>query len=456
MENPGDGGHRKRKQQLPSYRREPQPSEATQQEGDHRWNPPPRGVATSDDRVSPQQQQQGNTATAAPVPSAGNTSLPNHNPLVVSLFGAAAPAAGSGSARLPTPQQPAPHGITGLEAMRQLLGNPTSLQQQPVADSSQMNLLNLSQSALLYQEQQQIQQRLIADAARQSVNDHSMAASNPTLSLAASNRNATVPPQSLNPFNAEFNANATIPPPRIPPIPATAVALPLSIPPPNRQQQLFMNSFAALDSLRQACPTTAGAANSRLPASGLAQPFPIDIATNPKLSATARQILSQPNLLQAPSYQGTPRTANLYMEISDNSTLSDHQILLRQQIEFFEATSQDVRFFCPSRRGEISIGQVGIRCKHCAAVLQPHERKKGCVYFPASLRALYQAAQNMGTTHFLGNCDYVSPQVQQRLQAYVDAPARAGYGGKNYWAQSARNRGIYETELGLRFRCHVI
>lgn len=142
----------------------------------------------------------------------------------------------------------------------------------------------------------------------------------------------------------------------------------------------------------------------------------------------------------------------LYMSCDDN-VLSDYQILLRQQIAFFVARQEDIDNFTPNRRKEVSVGQVGIRFRHCAN-LHPQERPKGAVYFPSTIRAIYQAAQNMATDHFANTCEKINPQVKKQLFDLQGRKvvSRPGYGGKKYWADGAVARGIYEMERGLQFR----
>jgi hypothetical protein len=98
---------------------------------------------------------------------------------------------------------------------------------------------------------------------------------------------------------------------------------------------------------------------------------------------------------------------------------------------------------------------VGIRCKHCA-VLPRTERLRGTVYFPSTLPALYQAAQNMATIHFTHRCQQISPRLKEQLINLHDKKTVSGHGGKKYWAEGAVARGICETERGLWFRvgCH--
>jgi hypothetical protein len=67
----------------------------------------------------------------------------------------------------------------------------------------------------------------------------------------------------------------------------------------------------------------------------------------------------------------------------------------RRQIEFFTADSQDVQ--ARHRKGgvrqEIHVGQVGIRCVHCAD-RSKREPPSGSVSYPASISLVYQAVRN--------------------------------------------------------------
>jgi hypothetical protein len=144
------------------------------------------------------------------------------------------------------------------------------------------------------------------------------------------------------------------------------------------------------------------------------------------------------------------RVEDLYLE-SDEDILSDHQIIVRKQIEFFVARQEDIDHFTPGRRKELSVGQVGIHCRHCA-VLPHNERPRGAVYFPSTLRALYQAAQNMTAVHFTNTCQQINPELKEQLIELQETKAASGHGGKKYWAEGAVARGVYETEMGLRFR----
>jgi hypothetical protein len=136
---------------------------------------------------------------------------------------------------------------------------------------------------------------------------------------------------------------------------------------------------------------------------------------------------------------------------NDDDVLSGYQVFLRKQIEFFEANMKEVDTPTPGRKKPVVFRQVGIRCKHCAD-LAVQRRKAATVYFPSKLRGLYQAAQNIATTH-LGSCPSMSESLRSAFVAFQKEGRRAmaGQGGKQYWADAARALDIVEAHDGLRF-----
>jgi len=148
---------------------------------------------------------------------------------------------------------------------------------------------------------------------------------------------------------------------------------------------------------------------------------------------------------------GQRSPVDVYMAC-DDEILSDQQILLRKQIQYFEASLPEVEAVAHGRKNKIKIGQVGLRCKHCASLL-PTRRPKGAVYYPGSLRALYQAAQNMAVGHFMVSCEVISEGLKMQLKAFQERKSSPGHAGKKYWAECAKAVGIVETENdGLSFR----
>jgi len=135
----------------------------------------------------------------------------------------------------------------------------------------------------------------------------------------------------------------------------------------------------------------------------------------------------------------------------DGFKLSSHQVFLRHQIEVFQATEDDVSTHTRGRNKPISFGQVGIRCRHCAH-LPVSRRQKGSTYFPASLLGLYQAAQNMCTTHMqCGLCTEMPIAIKQQFSQLLNNKSSSSGAGRPYWAKTAAKLGLVDTEEGIRF-----
>lgn len=86
---------------------------------------------------------------------------------------------------------------------------------------------------------------------------------------------------------------------------------------------------------------------------------------------------------QSNSNAPTTSTTQLLFDPLDEGTLSSGIVLLRKQLEIFEATVEDVM----ARRkfgGIISVQQVGIRCTHCAH-LPREECATNASCFPTSI-----------------------------------------------------------------------
>ena len=78
----------------------------------------------------------------------------------------------------------------------------------------------------------------------------------------------------------------------------------------------------------------------------------------------------------------------------DDVKLSSSLAFLRRQLEYFQATAEDVDIRKKKGgRRTVHVGQVGIRCIHCAH--RPvDERSTGAVAFPTSTGQVYQAVRN--------------------------------------------------------------
>jgi hypothetical protein len=141
----------------------------------------------------------------------------------------------------------------------------------------------------------------------------------------------------------------------------------------------------------------------------------------------------------------------IFAQSTDTLVLTGHQALLRQQIELFRATQGDLLSPARGRNKRIEVGQVGIRCRHCAHVLAAR-RTKGSVYFPATLLGLYQAAQNMSSNHIqCGLCPEMPQSLKDKFTELFPTKVQSSGVGRAYWAESAKKLGMIDTDQGIRF-----
>jgi hypothetical protein len=135
----------------------------------------------------------------------------------------------------------------------------------------------------------------------------------------------------------------------------------------------------------------------------------------------------------------------------DYFTLSDFQVFLRKNIEVFQATAEEASIHVRGRNTAIYLHQAGIRCIHCKHLPLAH-RPKGSMYFPSNTARIYQAAQNMASSHMTtGLCAEMPAAVQAQFQTLMTRRSVSGKAGRDYWAQSAeRHLGLVNTPLGMQ------
>ena len=157
--------------------------------------------------------------------------------------------------------------------------------------------------------------------------------------------------------------------------------------------------------------------------------------------------------------QGKPRkfTIPLFMDY-DREVLTDFQCLLRQQIELFEAGPEDIQENVKGRIKPVRVGQLGIRCRHCA-VRPLDARARGAMYFAYNIEGVYQLAQNMGKKHLCDSCTEIPIGLKQRLREMYRSKENNNRraGGKAYWVESLSVLGVHkDPETGmLRVKRHV-
>lgn len=140
---------------------------------------------------------------------------------------------------------------------------------------------------------------------------------------------------------------------------------------------------------------------------------------------------------------------SLSLPESDAEWLSEINCFVRRYcVEAFSATEEDV--MSTSKRGRISLHQVGIRCCHCKH--RPlKERAVAAVSYPTSVAGIYESVKRFHRVH-VEHCDCIPEDVRTKMAELhnlnVWIPTT-----RQYWTDSARALGMVDTEEGIRFSC---
>ena len=134
---------------------------------------------------------------------------------------------------------------------------------------------------------------------------------------------------------------------------------------------------------------------------------------------------------------------------TDEKFLSPYQLLLRQQLELFSSDLRDCLTSQQGRRRRVQVHQVGLRCRHCAH-LTLHDRGRASCYYPQKLIGIYQAAQNIATTHLAESCACIPAAVRDELRRLHERKDTAA-GGKAYWADACVQLGLEDGTDGIYF-----
>ncbi len=100
-----------------------------------------------------------------------------------------------------------------------------------------------------------------------------------------------------------------------------------------------------------------------------------------------------------------------------------------------------------SKRGRISLYQVGIRCRFCKHE-EVRSRGSGAVSFPVSVCGIYESVKRWKSVH-LAECRCIPDEVKENIKILENSTSVPTT--RQYWIDSARALGIDDTPDGLRF-----
>jgi hypothetical protein len=145
----------------------------------------------------------------------------------------------------------------------------------------------------------------------------------------------------------------------------------------------------------------------------------------------------------------------------DKDFLNPLHCFVRRNVEFFVATKNDVSAPSPGRKVRVDIGQVGIRCIHCAKAPKKN-RIKRAVCYPPSISGIYHCISNMKFDHF-GSCMNLPEQLRvefsdlrynyNRRNSSVtnNGPQTMSCSTAQYYHDSAIRLGLRDSSCGIRY-----
>jgi len=152
----------------------------------------------------------------------------------------------------------------------------------------------------------------------------------------------------------------------------------------------------------------------------------------------------------------------------DQDYLTPIHCFVRKHVEVFAANQDDLAAPAPGRKTPIVLGQVGLRCIHCAG-LPSKQRRKRAMCFPPSVSGVYHAVSNMKYDHFRV-CQGLPEDAREEFQKISSDPSsssscssaegkrgnvksrpRVSNSTAQYYHDSALRMGLCDTKEGIRF-----
>jgi hypothetical protein len=215
----------------------------------------------------------------------------------------------------------------------------------------------------------------------------------------------------------------------------------------------------------------AGSVISSLPPNIIIIPMQIDLPlanrhhlTLSALTKKSGTLFSKTSTISTSAPSPIERRIRLKLASSeDNEYLNDLHCFVRKHLEVFTANKGDIAAPAPGRKTRVNLGQVGIRCVHCAN-LPMKERVKRAVCYPPSVGGIYHAVSNMKHDHF-AICRGLPADAREQFSKLKNTCAQRGTSGNGgvrglasstaqYYHDSAVHKGLVDTKTGIRF-CSV-
>ena len=164
-----------------------------------------------------------------------------------------------------------------------------------------------------------------------------------------------------------------------------------------------------------------------------------------------RSSLEAAKALAASSGISTPPSPSSRVRLAipeDKEWLSDMDCFIRGNLEVFCATEDDVEVAQQDRKYPVLIGQVGIRCIHCALTNNGTGARGPAVSFPYSINGIYESVREFQRLH-LDSCTNLPKGVKSRLLGFRGCSSLSSVLRK-YYILAARGLGMHDTPEGIR------
>jgi hypothetical protein len=157
----------------------------------------------------------------------------------------------------------------------------------------------------------------------------------------------------------------------------------------------------------------------------------------------------------------TPSSRVLLAIPEDREWLSDTDCFVRRQLEVFCATTYDVQAAADDRKYPVTVGQVGIRCIHCAMTKNGLGARGQAVAYPFSINGIYESAreiermhlgsrENLGSRDNLITCENLPLSAKEKLESLKGASTSLSSVLRKYFVLAAKALGLKDTTDGIR------
>lgn len=129
----------------------------------------------------------------------------------------------------------------------------------------------------------------------------------------------------------------------------------------------------------------------------------------------------------------------------DKDWLSDMDCFVRNNVEIFSASENDLALARSDRKYPIKLGQVGLRCIHCAAT--PQGARREAVMFPYSVSGIYESVRDFQRLH-LTMCPCLPTDSKSAMGKLTTGCSSLSSVLRRYYVQAARALGLFDSEDG--------